>query len=133
MTGTALEKSFHDRWAADEQLVALLPTDRVAQGSHMGATLPYVTVTEGGESKAHNTSSNVIREVATTVAIYAADYEEAKAIKKEVLRVFDNQDWQGDGVSVAQCELADSTELDDDQGVWMLELELAITAIYPRT
>ena len=128
-----LEKSIHQRWAADPDLSAALPAERVVTGRHAGRDVPYATVHRRRNRKLLRTNDGDLDEATLVIHVWHDDYDAGRAIAETVQRVLD-----GSSLSMPFGEqfirlrrTADSAQQHDD-GLWQFSLEFVVQVFIPH-
>ena len=99
-----LEEGIHQRWAASNALVALLPASSVKTGRNVGDTLPYATVLRRGSRTAFRANSGeALDEVSLRIRIWHDDFDAWRAIAEAAKAAFDRSDFSlSDGDRLVQ-------------------------------
>jgi hypothetical protein len=120
-----LSEAIHQRWAADEHLVALLPPERFVTGLGTDARLPYgVLNTAAVAPTVRYNDRSGIDTVTLRVDCFHQQYQQAAAVADRIRAVFDG----------AAMPLADGSEAllrfvgchlrQEEQGAWHLRAKL---------
>jgi hypothetical protein len=127
-----LEQAVHQRLAADVDLAALLPSERIVTGRHSGGELPCATIHRKRNRKVLRTNAGDVDEAILLVHVWHDDYDAGRAIADKVATALDACGFPLSGSQrvVRIRRSADSAEEHDD-GLWQFSLEFLVQIYLP--
>jgi hypothetical protein len=128
-----LSQAIHQRWAADEQLAALVPPERFVTGLGADARLPYASLISIDSSAAaqYNDRSG-IDAVQLRIKCFHQRFEQAEATLRRIIAVFDGAAMAlEDGREVLLVRAVGHTLRQAEDGTWLAQAKLQCAVYRP--
>ncbi len=129
-----LSQAIHQRWAADEQLAALVPPERFLTGLGVDARLPYALLVGSDSTVAmrYNDRSSLAT-VRLRVDCFHPQFEKAEATLRRIAAVFDGATMPlEDGRAVLLVRVVGHSLRQIEDGTWQARAKLQC-AVYRTT
>ena len=123
-----LEAALHAHWAADAQLAAHLPPERVRTGRGHGRALPHAAVyRERTRPRLRASGETRIDETQLRIDLYFAEHDAGRAAADALRRAFDRATLPHPaGTEVLLVRAGEETVDQDAEGIWRFALRLQV-------
>lgn len=123
-----LEEAIHQRWAADDALIALLPVEKVTTGRSTENSVPYATIQRRGSRTAIRTNTgDALDEVSLEIHVWHEDHDAGLAITSLVKAAFQRSDFALSGSDrVVQMRRSGDSAVQHADGLWQFSIDFLV-------